>query len=205
MNTPRLIASFAFVAACTGTPMPAPPIEPPPAPDIERIVIDPPTPSSPGQLLGGPGAVASGSQLFVMNLDGAEDPLLLEPMPDGSFVVATEAGTTRLEAIDAEGRRSEPVDVDEAGLVEVMLPCLELPSQLDASGELRVENRCADAVSARIALRREGEYVVLDERVELLAGDSTSIAVSAEPGGGADALLLFMESPIVERRAVTLF
>lgn len=201
----RLIVLSVLLASCTGTPMPAPPIEPPPSPDIERIVIEPPTPTSPGQLLGGSGAVAPGAQLFVLNLDGLDDSTLVEPSPDGSFVVATEPGTIRLEAIDADGIRSEPIDVNADGLVEVMLPCLQIASQLDASGELLIDNQCGDVVMAQLGLRRVGEYQVMEGEIELPAGESMMIEVSAAADTGADALFVFVESPLIERRAVTLF
>ena len=205
MSAPRVVCFAVFLGACTGTPMPAPPIDPPPVPDIERIIIEPPLPTSPGRLIAGPGTVAPGTQLFVVNLDTVDDAQILEVMADGSFVVETQAGTTRLESIDADGLRSAPLDLDESGAVEVMLSCLVIPSQLEVGGSLRVENRCPDEVSAQVALRREGTFEVSVDRIALPAGQTITIEVSAAPPVVADVLFLFVESPSAERRAVTLF
>lgn len=207
MKDIRLILVGLVVActSCTGTPMPAPPIEPPPRPDVDRIVVEPPSPTSPGRISAGAGAVAPGAQLSVLNLDGMADAELVEPMSDGSFTFATELGTLRLEAVDAEGRRSAPLDINENGPVEVMLPCLVIPSQLDATASLQIDNECADTVTGQVQLRREGEYQVVAEDIEVLAGETTTIEVIAESGAGPDALLIYVESPLTERRAVTLF
>ena len=196
----------ACAGSCAGTPMPAPPIDPPPAPNPERIVYDAPTPTSPGQLVLEAGAVADATQLFVLNLDTQDDALLLDPEADGTFTVPIEVGVLRLESIDEEGLRSAPLDLQDGMPLVPLLGCLEIPSQHDpAAGPLRIENMCADSAGADVQLRRDGSYTVSAMRIDLAAGESFDLDVSAMAGAPADALFFLVDAPMMERRAVTLF
>ncbi|MEM7604585.1 MAG: hypothetical protein AAF411_04445 [Myxococcota bacterium] len=188
--------------SCTGTPMPAPPIEPPPPPDPGRILIEEPQPTSPGSLTGQPGAVDAGLRLSVLYLDGTGDAVVIEPEADGSFFVEIDMGVTRLETIDEDGVRSAPVDLDGQGVVEVALPCLLVPSPVVTPGELELENTCAESVGVELRLRRAGSFDVMEGPLELAPAETRTIAVGT--GAAVDALFVEVQRPIVERRAATL-
>ncbi len=169
-------------------------------------MVEVPTPSSPGRLLIDAEAVAEGTRLFVLNLDNMRDARLLDPAADGSFDVMIEAGTVRLESIDEEGLRSDPLDLDNGAPVMPMLDCLRIPFHHDPSvGPLTIENRCTDAVGADITLRRTGAYGVSTMRIDLAAEETFDLDVTAMEDAPDDALFFQLDAPPTERRAVTLY
>lgn len=161
--TRRWLLLAAWASACVGTPTPEPP-DNLPSPDADRIfgtsvteVFETPQVASTAvPLAGGPGAVAPGTELWIVNLDDpSAEPITLRPRNDGSFSTKLSANMgDRLRLISRTARQhSLPLDAvfsngADSSNVNPMVSIIALPPQNLACVELTPANEITRVVEA---------------------------------------------------------
>lgn len=222
MRRAAAIIVLLCATGCVGTPLPQPPaLE---APRAERIDYD--VTGSTLRFFGAPGTVAPGiPTLWVVDLDAAEDPLLVPVAADGSFasgLAVRDGDEIRMQARDGDAR-SRPVDVRVPVSGEIVRPtegCLLLDPPFElrfddtsagagSEGVILVTNTCG--VEARIEtadLRRPARFAV-STTVPLVIpdGGSAELTIEFTPGSSGlheEILFLQVSSPEADRRPITL-
>lgn len=172
------------------------------------------------KLRGQPGSAAPpGGVVRVVDLDGTGAPVETIVDADGSFEVTLQAqsgGVLRLD-VRSGAQRSAPVDVRvEADIVSPALPTLTcwttsgpVVEVTDDGGTVRIINDCSEPIHvSRAALRVDDASFTLGAApAEVPSGSGAEVAVGYVPSGtGSDEeiLLLDIDAPVQDRRAVTL-
>ena len=212
------LALALLALGCVGVPQPEPP-------SLDPVGV---TPIPRGRNTAFAYAVAPGSiepargQLWVVGLDDVTDPLLLPVLDDGSVAeFEVSSSVIRVQARNGD-ERADPWDfarvADEATLLAPANPCAAIDLELEVgsvqvgrevTATVAIVNDCAEAVVLGAAAMRRPSDLRIDaapSRVE--PGSRALFTVALTPsavGLREEVLLIPIESPTPERRAVTLF
>lgn len=210
-----LLMSF---AACGVTETGNPPADPVANPEVIREVRDPSLMSGRVSIEGGPLAVEPPEgEVVLVALDLPEREVERAPIrSDGGFDKVTLLvgnGALRLwfETLPnerGERRRSRPIDFhyEEGNFVPIVraLPCLEIPSDLPPGGDLlEIINQCDEEIRFAEARWWSGRDMPLT-MAPLASGESVTLSL-ANPTGDFDILFIAVDSPLAERRPITVF
>jgi hypothetical protein len=215
---PALGAACAL--GCTGTPQ-TDPI--PDAPELHGDLVHTATGRTRGmtvELEGQPGsAEPPGAVVHVVDLYGTGAPVEATVRNDGSFVASIEmdaGGVVRLDVRDG-AERSDPVDLvvgtDSLSPAQPALACWTTSGPVvtltPAGGAVTVTNGCDEPISvSRVALRVENASFTLGAvPAEVPSGSEAEIAIGyapSEPDSDEEILVIEIDAPAQDRRAVTL-
>jgi hypothetical protein len=209
------------VAACVGTPQPDPPnVDPTVNGDLISLV-PPRVRNMHVDLRGAAGAIEPATaSLFVYNLDSSSPPAVVQPSPDGSFqVTVTAVGGDELRLFSVlDEQRSAPVDllITPTGVTAparpladcfTVEPAAELLVTVGGTSSVSVSNDCSEAVRvAHVGLRSPLQGLTLGAWPSTLApgeGFSLELSVELEAFAGEEILLLEVDQPQADRRAIT--
>lgn len=205
------------LAGCVGVPQPEPP-------SLDPVGV---TPIPRGRNTTFAYEVAPGSidpavgELWVVGIDGTDDPLSLPVEADGSVAEFEVASTTvRIQARDGD-ERTRPWDFERTGDVVTQLspvsPCFEVALELEVGSAqvgrqvdatLELVNGCATAIDVTATMRRASDLSIQAAPARIDAGSRASVTVRLSPsatGLREEVLLLSIDSPVPEERFVTLF
>jgi hypothetical protein len=213
---------FAYIAVllvgCSVSPIPDPPNLQPP--DLSRIMVETGT-SVPG-LLGEPGAVEPGADLWVVNLDTMEPPVTIVTDPDGGFdsggIPAFVGQELRLQA-RMGALRSDPVDflvgggeiVRPTASCLVLEPTLELALEAEMTTSIQIANDCGSPARIdAIRLRAPSAAIAIETAspLDIADGGSATIDIFFRPDASGlleEIVILDVTLPEIDRRVVTAF
>ena len=200
-----------WAAACVGTPTPEPPDFLPLDGSLVNttpvvVAEGPPTSVTPVKLAGEPGAVRSGTRVWLVNLDRPDvAPVEVAAAKDGSFLaeIVGDAGNRVRVVSRSSTQHSLPLDFaiifanqqltltplgdTSASCVEV-LPAGELSLAEGDEQTFEITNNCADALSLeRVALRFGNQGFSLRDTAKTIApGDSANARVAFGPASTAE-------------------
>lgn len=212
-----LLAGGCLWAGCVGVPQPEPP-------SLDPVGVTP-IPGSRNTTFAyeiAPGSIDPPvGDLWVVGLDGVTDPLLLPVQPDGSVAEFTVASSTiRLQARDGDDR-TRPWDFERVADIATQItpanPCFEVALELEVGSAqvgrqvdatLELINGCSTGTNVVATMRRPADVTILSVPTRIEAGSRALVTVRLSPSAvdlREEVLLLTLDSPVPERRAVTLF
>lgn len=172
--------------------------------------------------MGDPGAVSPPEgRLWVVDWDGTADPQSLPVQPDGSVEELPVGPEFRLQ-VRRDEARSMPWDFVVVGediqVRPVELPCFDVSTEHEVGSvplagrieaQLELRNECDTEVTLdEVALRRAGDFALESAPLTLGPGSRAQVTISFTPaaeGLREELLLIRLATPVVDRRAVTLF
>lgn len=128
---------------------------------------------------------------------------------EGAFAIQpTGAGPFRFEALDDEGNRSAPLDLDGEANVLRADECLRMATQLaleiDNADVISIENGCGAPVDLMVEFRAPAPIEVSTAMVRVANDDSIDLSVRATEAA-EEILRVQVSGAITETRAVTVF
>ncbi|MEM9189227.1 MAG: hypothetical protein AAGF12_08630 [Myxococcota bacterium] len=214
------VLALGCVATETGNPGFTHRFEPSSGNAVAPATVPPPPPMV--SISGEPDSIAPPTgQVFAWNLENNLPPAIGPVNADGSFELQVGGLTTeriRLQVRAGAGERSLPVDVvvGDLGLAQTeplpacltVQPSFVISIEAGATGEITIENQCAETVTRSAARLREnlaGIQLEDDGKLELAPGEVSRLVIRVDGASSSivEHVVFSIASPLEDIRAVT--